>query len=72
MLQDKIVRRFIENTSFLSESPYRYTYFIAVTHHVMDGDKSLVNDYPICVLGPFDQEIGELWNRNVWLVCAVY
>ena len=47
-------------------------YLIAVAHDVMGGHQRLENDDPVGVLRAFDQQVGQLRNRHVGLIRAVY
>lgn len=43
---------------------------IAMAHQMMYGRESLEDNCPAAMLGSFYQQIGQLWNRNIRLVCA--
>ena len=49
----------------------RYRYLIAIAHEVVGGDECLVDDHPAGVLSSLDQQVGQRWDRHIWLVGAV-
>jgi hypothetical protein len=44
---------------------------IAITHKIVNSDERFIDDYPIRILGPFNQQIGHGWDRDIWFVRAM-
>lgn len=55
----------------LKTKSHTHTHLIAIVDKIVNSDERLEDHHPVAVLRTLDQQVGQLWDGHVWLVCAL-